>query len=359
MKLHFAWLVALSCYTGTVHAQVKCKDEAKNDADWSVFYVIPGSVDPQAYGAFSTAVKWTDNLVELKEDTGPLGELLKAFYDAKDTYNIIAYNDFPPNFRQPSKCSSPVKGVLGYKDNDGWWLIHSVDKWPDLTENAFKPPPADAGLIVCITLPFDQMEKWATVVYYQDPVVYYFKSVANAATSLESKDRLKALTIPAESVYTPYAKMDVIENIGGAKVHLFGMLAQSNQDIYSTYMAPLLKQSLIAWTKPTKTEKLEASKCSTVYKLENVKPDSVITVKDKNVTREQDTARWVISKKKSAKAVVCIVGDIALLMEKAPSIAWSLEDEQLSQEWLAQEILSCLRYSPIGMVYYELPQTRA
>ncbi|KFD73347.1 hypothetical protein M514_04629 [Trichuris suis] len=303
MKLHFAWVVVLSYYAGIVYAQLKCKDGAKQDIDWGVFYVLPG--EQKAYAVSNTAAdNWANDKANLTLDDGVLGGLLKPFYDAKDTYNIIAYNDFPPNFRQPSKCSSPAKGLLGYTDNNGWWLTHSIDKWPDMTGTKYEPPPAGgAGLIVCISLPIASMEQWALAINYQDPVVYYFNSVANAATSIANRKELNALTIPAQPVYTPYVKMVIIENIGGAKVHLFGMLPQGNQDIYSSYMAPVMKQSLIAWTKPTATEQLIASKCSTVYKVENVKPDSTITVKDVQIKRDQDTARWVISKKKGANAV--------------------------------------------------------
>uniref|UniRef100_A0A5S6QEB0 Deoxyribonuclease II n=1 Tax=Trichuris muris TaxID=70415 RepID=A0A5S6QEB0_TRIMR len=296
MEKHIIWISALSLYAGIANAAaLKCKN-GNADIDWAIFYVIPGQQNAHAiYGSQTPA--WEAAPVDLTAADGVLDGLFKPYYTAatKVNYNLIAYSDYPPFHREPSKCASPVRGVLGYTDSDGWWLSHSIDKWPDMQAAAFAAPPAGgAGLIVCVTLPVSEMGRWGTALNYQNPMIYYFQSAAaGTANALVDKKELNDLTIPPAPIFSPFVRKEEFQIPNGLKYSVFSMLPQAKQDIYSAYIALALQTKLIVYT---------------TYTVENVKAQT-ITVNGAQITRSEDSSRWAISKANNAKAVFCICGN--------------------------------------------------
>uniref|UniRef100_A0A5S6QPS2 Deoxyribonuclease II n=1 Tax=Trichuris muris TaxID=70415 RepID=A0A5S6QPS2_TRIMR len=292
-------------------AALTCKNSANADISWGIFYVIPGA--QSAHGIYASgAPSWEANPIDLTAANGVLSGLIGPYVGAKNTYNVIAYSDFPPFYRKASKCGSPLRGVLGYTDSDGWWLTHTIDKWPDLQAAAYAAPPAGgAGLIVCVTLPFASMPTWASVLNYADPMVYYQQSTAAAAaTSIASIPELAALTQPPVAVvYSPYTKTMTFTSTVADSVpmRLFAKLPHANLEMYSSYMTSVLKQSLVVWSNAPSGQALLPSSCFGTYQVENIRGSS-ITVNNQVITRQQDTASWAVSKAPSAEAVFCVSG---------------------------------------------------
>uniref|UniRef100_A0A5S6Q9M5 Deoxyribonuclease II n=1 Tax=Trichuris muris TaxID=70415 RepID=A0A5S6Q9M5_TRIMR len=313
MEKHIVWISALSLYAGIANAQSMCK--GKDDppgviqsVDWAIFYVIPNQANANAIYSSQTPV-WENNKVNLTIKEGALGGLFVEYYNnnTKKQWNMIAYSNFPPSHRDVIKYASPVRGVFGYNGNNGWWLSHSIDKWPDMQATEFAFPPArGAGLIVCVTVPVSEMGRWGTALNYQNPMIYYFQSAtAGNGTPLKNIEELNELTEPPRFVFSPYVRKEEFQTPNGLKYSVLSMLPQARQDFYSSYMAIALRKKLIVYSKPAQYEPLMPSKCAATYTVENVKAKN-ITVNGVPITRSYDSSRWAISKANNANAVFCI-----------------------------------------------------
>uniref|UniRef100_A0A5S6QCH2 Deoxyribonuclease II n=1 Tax=Trichuris muris TaxID=70415 RepID=A0A5S6QCH2_TRIMR len=311
LPLIYVQLVLLWQFGAVNSAALSCKDAAGANIAWGVFYVVPGTQTAHAIYA-AAAPGWEANPIDLKTAGGVLDGLFAPFVAAKATYNVLAYSNFPPYYREGSKCGSALRGVLGYTDSDGWWLTHTIDKWPDLQAGAIAPPSAGgAGLIVCVTLPFASMPTWATTLDYASPMLYYQQSTnPPAATSIANVPALAALTQPpVAAIYSPFTRTMMFTPTGNnpAPTRLFTKLPRASIEIHSNYMAQILKQNLIVWSKAPSGESLLRSSCTGAYQVENVKGSS-ITVNNQVITRQQDTASWAVSKAPGAEAVFCVSG---------------------------------------------------
>ncbi|CDW52383.1 Deoxyribonuclease (DNase) II [Trichuris trichiura] len=276
-----------------------------------VLYVVPQKQAARAIFA-AAAPAWEQQEVDLTPADGVLGELFTPFFTAqtKPNYNVIAFSNFPPKFRAPLSTYSPAKGVLGYTDTDGWWLTHSVGQWPDMTAAAYAAPAAgNAGLIVCLSLPFGSMRSWANVLKFEDPVIYYYQSATTSpATSIENINELNDLTQKSSPVvYPPFVRGMTFTTAGtnGALTTFVGKASKAFIDIYSKYMGVLLQQSLIVWSDQSSKAKLPSS-CTGKYKVENVKPAQTITVDSVAIKRSEDTSNWAVSKDAGTTAVFCV-----------------------------------------------------
>ncbi|KFD54477.1 hypothetical protein M514_04624 [Trichuris suis] len=336
LRLVYIQILLLWCVTIVHTAPLQCKNAAKADISWAVFYVVPQKQAARAIYA-APAPAWEQQEVDLTPVDGALGELFTPFFTAqtKPTYNLIAYSNFPPLFRAPVSKSSPAKGVLGYTDGNGWWLVHSIEQWPDMTGTAFTAPAAgSAGLIVCLSIPFTSLKEWATVLNFEDPVVYYYhSSTPPAATSIGNIKELNDLTKKSSPVvYPPFVKSMTFTTVGasGALTTFVGKAAKAFIDIYSKHLAnKVLKQSLIVWSDQTKGAKL-ASYCSGKYKVENVKPGQTIKVDSVDVKRSEDTSNWAVSKDAGATAVFCTSDAVRTTAWKTvPGGAVCLQQQQL------------------------------
>ncbi|KHJ45788.1 deoxyribonuclease II [Trichuris suis] len=276
----------------------------------AVFYQIPSAQTAQAIYAGANPT-WEAAPVELNKADGSLESLFKPFYEVatKPEYNLIAFSNYPPLFRRCVECGSNARGVLAWRDEDGWFLSHTVEKWPDFSKTAFEAPPAGkANLIICVTVPLASYGPLGTAFEYQDPMIYYYISATKqgATNTLDSIPSMKALVQGSTQPYSPYT-LNYKFTVGGATqtpALIMSKLPKAFQDVYSSYMTMVLKQNLVVWSSPG-NKPLLPSYCSGQYKVENVKSNS-ITVKDTLITRRQDTSNWAASKTPATSAVFCV-----------------------------------------------------
>ncbi|CDW60942.1 Deoxyribonuclease (DNase) II [Trichuris trichiura] len=244
-------------------------------------------------------VIYTESTTEWKNATDNLEQVIKLAGTAikEEEVNVIGYSNFPPNFRSTIDCGSAAKGVLAWKaDEDGWYLLHTVDKWPDFTNKDAKPDAEKAALFVCVTVPKDELTNVGGVLDYQDPIIYFYQSQKTEAAGkdLNTIPELKALTEPPKPKYTPYVR-NIKLKVDNVNFRFVSKLQVASTDIYSSYLNVLLKRDLLVWSKP-KSAKLLNSSCTTTYKVENVKPENKIEIDKIEVARDEDSSSWAVSK---------------------------------------------------------------
>lgn len=90
------------------------------------FFITPNSVGSQ----------WTLSEYTLDDERSMAGQTLaQAYFGAdqvKEDRLLIAYNDEPPNAKANSK-KGHLKGVVVADKRSGFWQIHSVPLYPNIT----------------------------------------------------------------------------------------------------------------------------------------------------------------------------------------------------------------------------------
>lgn len=90
------------------------------------FYITPNSV----------SLQWSLSKHTLNETESMAGQTLaQSYFNAdqlKEDRVLVAYNDEPPNAKGNSK-KGHLKGVVVADKRSGFWLIHSVPLYPNIT----------------------------------------------------------------------------------------------------------------------------------------------------------------------------------------------------------------------------------
>lgn len=78
--------------------------------------------------------QWKLSKLDIGDSESMAGQTLaQAYFKSNQTNRLkIAYNDDPPNEQGKSKYGH-LKGVVVADNRSGFWMIHSVPSYPDIT----------------------------------------------------------------------------------------------------------------------------------------------------------------------------------------------------------------------------------
>jgi deoxyribonuclease II len=103
------------------------------------------------------------------------GRTLSPIYDENiDDYLIAMYNDEPTN-ADVDNVRGHTKGVVVANDISGFWLIHSVPKYPPAIGEKYDYPHTGTMYgqsFLCISLTGDQIGKVGRQLQYNEPRFY-------------------------------------------------------------------------------------------------------------------------------------------------------------------------------------------
>uniref|UniRef100_A0A1I8EZF2 Uncharacterized protein n=1 Tax=Wuchereria bancrofti TaxID=6293 RepID=A0A1I8EZF2_WUCBA len=158
LKLSLSFSLVLQACIGI---SFQCRDQKNEDVDWFIFYKI-GRIKK------SSAKFVRNGFAFLYMDANRQEWSLSAIFS-------IMYNDeFPyPNNDTSSGTSGHTKGVVVFGKSNGFWLIHSVPKFPrnDTYEYPFTGRHyGQMGL--CISMYYSQLHKIAIQLYYNHLFIY-------------------------------------------------------------------------------------------------------------------------------------------------------------------------------------------
>jgi len=132
-----------------------------------------------------------------------------------------------------------VKGVMAADANGGFWLVHSVPKFPDLGPASFTWTASTiyGQSFLCVSLDTDGVENAATALEYQDPN-FYDSAIPKALAS--TYPTLSALYGGAREKGSSVA---TITSAGGTSFTSFSKDGTWGQDLYDDLVEPTLKQA--------------------------------------------------------------------------------------------------------------------
>ena len=326
-------LVTLLAAARAAGSPLGCRDQQGAAVDWYVLYKLPIIHDTGApfvddgagfmhFSSVSTGERWEVSEVSIDDPLSAPGRTLSPVYDDPERESLIYvfYNDEHPD-GSTSGVKGHTKGVVAFDGDQGFWLVHSVPKFP--------PPPgeqygfAENGYtygqsFLCLTLSSDQVETVAQQLLFNEPYLY----ATQLAAPLEALYPLMARVIAGERrSEAPWFGIEALPTGGGGGGAVFTSYAKARNfgdDLYSGLVAPALSTGLFTetWRNGATDTKLP-SNCSISYPVQNVQNITATAAGPHTFQfgNTKDHSKWAVSEE-AGRPWVC-VGDINRMSTQA------------------------------------------
>lgn len=271
--------------------------------------------EPCGYLYLETGNKFTVEKNHIDDSTEAL---TKTLAQVKKGMTVYAWNDEWPDGKHTSATKAHSKGVFAYDTSTklGFYLVHSVPKFPDFDSNKFIPKIDDGQDIygqsfVCLSISGDDdFNNLKAGLASTDPYMY--------VGELEKSTQKKAYTI---------------YQLKSNKFKAFFKGGDANNFIYEDIIAPSYGTSFYveSWCRPCMKNTQVSSKIWVKNIMEIKIPNVDVTWEDTN-----DHSKWAVSEDSSA-AIVCI-GDMNRMTSQEPRGGSSF----------------CIKNSNIWNAYYDI-----
>ncbi|KAG7166253.1 deoxyribonuclease-2-alpha-like [Homarus americanus] len=279
-------------------------------------YLTPETADRLQGGGVSSvfseyrdsASGWVLSNVNIgSEFSMPARTLSRLYTDQQLLKNaaFLMYNDEFPNGTK-SFTKGHTKGVVVMTVKGGFWLVHSVPKYPPPPENGYSYPISASRYgqtMLCISLPPDQSQNLGLQLLQNNPYVY----ASNMPDSLTSQFSMLLKVMQGERpLSAPWYSITTLNSIGGKSFTSFAKYKNYDEDLYSGLVAPVLETEIVVESWRNGPQPLNST-CNVTYKVENV--ESVVArAASTSFTTHRDHSKWVVAVEPD-KPYVCI-GDI-------------------------------------------------
>uniref|UniRef100_T1J7H6 Uncharacterized protein n=1 Tax=Strigamia maritima TaxID=126957 RepID=T1J7H6_STRMM len=256
-----------------------CKDDSGKPVDWHITYKLPklDSTNPivddgTAYFYLGqNNISWSLSKKSITQNDTSFGFTLSPVYE-KEKSKVefyFLYNDEDPN-GPVSSYRGHTKGVVAFDNTSGFWLIHSIPKFPPHTTNQYKYPKngeiyGQSGL--CITLNVSEIQKLSSLLYFNDPCVYDFYLPDAIALKYPL---LKAISKQEHVSQSPWNQTLTLTTPNNISFQAFAKYKNFDKDLYSSWLAPYLGTNLLTETWQNEHGKLP-SDCSKKWTVQNIK----------------------------------------------------------------------------------------
>ncbi len=194
-----------------------------------------------------------------------------------------------------------TKGVVGITSKGGFWLTHSVPKFPPSPSSTSSPSYPDTAVdygqsFLCLTLQAQSFNALGALFQLNRPQIYSKKLLPAMSTFAP------AMAAAFNNAFSkaPVVNFTTIETAGGAQWTIFGKTTQWNQDLYLNAVAPTFQTNLEveSWMRP-----FEGPISGGGYNVANVKKVCI----NPSVCWDEadDHSKWAVSTGSSAN-IVCI-----------------------------------------------------
>lgn len=272
------WVSAMLAFTFTLRAaggSIGCKDLDGNNVDWFYVYKIPMIKESKLpliqkgvafyYLDVNQQTFQLSNLAMSDQDN-PVARTLNQTYNQQDELASVMYNDEWPDGRK-TEARGHTKGVVAFNSNTGFWLIHSVPKFPSNSSYSWPSNALDNGQsMLCVTFSSSSMEDIAKQMMYTYPYVYS----KNLPSDLLALAPTFAEVTKGHHVKGPVwtNKVTLSSKQGQLFVH-YAKFTKFYDDLYVEFVAPDMKSNLETETWRNGRNPLE-SNCSSSFDVKNI-----------------------------------------------------------------------------------------
>lgn len=164
-----------------------CRSEDGSLIDWFYLYKLPNSIEEDneiesknsglnyLFITPDSTNKWTLSQRLINDSSSMPGRtLMPAYNNHYDNNLVMMYNDEPTNAKS-NGSRGHTKGVVVANDISGFWLIHSVPKYPPSIEESYDYPKSGSiygQSFLCISFTGDEMAKVGIQLKFNEPQFY-------------------------------------------------------------------------------------------------------------------------------------------------------------------------------------------
>lgn len=309
MNFFAVLILVFAQYFTASAAVIGCRDEKNKIVDYFYMYNLPQDLPAQTVYksdglryAYKTSTdpdsKWIDSNIKINDSDSMTGLTLNQMYNTNTI--AILYNDQTPSLNDDdSKGHS--KGVLVTNGEQGFWLIHSIPKFPPSLEDGSYDYPTTGSKygqnLLCITMKPAEIDKASTQLMMNNVQVYSSRLPENLKAKFPNIVRL----LEGNQILT-------LKSIKGVEFTSFAKSSAFQKDLYQDLVGPSLSTDLSVetWRMGTATNNLP-SNCSTTY---NVNTINYIEITESNYkfASSRDHSKWAVAS--DVKSNWICVGDI-------------------------------------------------
>lgn len=195
------------------------------------------------------------------------------------------------------------KGILAFDGKQGFWIIHSMPKWPNFIAGGYKGLPDDTfgQHFHCVTFPLSEIDKIAAQLQVTWPWIYDM----NLPNGFNSTMKNFVGFLDGDHTRDSTANAQPLKSSGGTPFTMFAKNKQSSINLYEELVAYELQSDMYVRTWQNGVGNL-GSFCRPKYEWE-VEDISEITLNGDTYNIHQDHSKWAISAT-TGYDVVCFGG---------------------------------------------------
>ena len=294
----YLYLFFISLYITSLYS-LNCINEVGKKVDWWVILKIPNSA---SYVYSDSNNNMMPSVYQINDTQyGAMTNTILQLHQ-KEKQNYILSNDEPYNstWNVSSLIYGHSKGVLGYDNKQGFWIVHSFPKFPNFIDedyNAVQHSQLYYGQsAMCISIDYDSLDTIGSQLQLIRPYIYDF-NVAD-----ESPQSIIDL---ANGAYSTAAESSIKEftSIGGVTYSSLAKTAAWNQSLYPDLVAPYLNANIFVETW-IRGDEINSTCPTDGYWVQNVR---YLDLFDTDFSEYNDHSKWAISQDADSHAV-CVGG---------------------------------------------------
>lgn len=222
---------------------LRCLDENQLPVDWLYMYKLPKQVSPHGDGLdllylHKRSSGWQMSNRTIDDSQSIPGSLISRL---STEHLIIMYNDEPPE-QKSDEARGHTKGVIAADATGGFWLVHSVPKFPPSDYKAYSYPPTGhlyGQSFLCISLSASELDTIGELIRFNEPHVY-LGQVPTALQPLYPNLLRVAESNSSWVTEPPFFKTNRVGNFS-----VFSKSHKFNKELYVDWVAPTLQSDLM------------------------------------------------------------------------------------------------------------------
>ncbi|XP_007532527.1 deoxyribonuclease-2-alpha [Erinaceus europaeus] len=299
-------LLLLASLLWVPSGSLSCYGDSGQPVDWFVIYKLPAQSRSQDAELSGLRYKyldggsggWRDGVGSIGSSAGALGRSLQPLYKTNASQlAYLLYNDQPPKESgvQESSSRGHTKGVLLLDQDAGFWLVHSVPRFPPPASSAAYRWPQNAQrfgqTLICVSFPLAQFQQIGKQLTYTFPLVYDHRLEGG----FEEKFRELEDVIQGYHVLRrPWNSSVTLTSLAGATFQSFAKFRNFADDLYSGWLAAALGTNLYVQFWPNSRRTL-SSNCSGPYQVLDVTQTAFPGPAGPHFNATEDHSKWCVA----------------------------------------------------------------
>ncbi|MBZ3891249.1 Deoxyribonuclease-2-alpha [Sciurus carolinensis] len=285
---------------------LSCYGDSGQPVDWFVIYKLPAQNQPGDAVWRGTRYKymdgssggWRDGAGSINSSTGALGRSLLPLYRSNTSQlAFVLYNDQPPisSRVQDSSSRGHTKGVLLLDQEGGFWLVHSVPRFPPPASSGAYSWPHNAQAygqtLLCVSFPLTQFLSIGRQLTYTYPLVYDHKLDGVFAQKFPI---LEEVVKGHHVLHEPWNSSVTLTTQAGTSFQSFAKSGKFGDDLYSGWLAAALGSNLQVqfWQN---SRGILPSNCSGTQQVLDVTQTSFPGPSGPSFSATEDHSKWCVA----------------------------------------------------------------